>query len=510
MRGVSSPETPDPEPPARPGAGDDVLTVSRLAALIRGVFEDHLPAKVRVVGEVSGARTSTHLYFALKDAGAVINAAVFASTLRKIRFEPRDGQEVLATGRVEFYEPQGRVTLIVEKLEPVGQGAHELRFRQLCDELRQLGWFDQERKRPLPGFPRRVAVVTSRTGAALQDVLSTMAKRCPAVGVAVVPVRVQGEGSAREVVRALRYLSSTHQRLGVDAVILTRGGGSPEDLAAFNERDVAQAIVESEVPVVAAIGHETDTTIAELVADERCATPTQAAVRLTPDRVALHRQLDALAGRFRTDLARTIRFERQRLGSAARHPVLADPRGATRLATQRLATLREGLANAAAGARLAAERRLERASLGTESVQPRRLIAAAQAAVGSHARRLDRAAVTAMGSGQARVSALGGRLEAVGPRAVLRRGFSCTIRPDGSVVRLASDLTPGDRLTTHLASGSFESDVVEIMATGLGGPPREATPKPKGQGHHSVDRSDHRRGEPPDEPEQLDLFGGVG
>ncbi|VAX42620.1 Exodeoxyribonuclease VII large subunit, partial [hydrothermal vent metagenome] len=167
--------TPPKEPAkSKPGAAQGVLTVSRLAALIRGVVEDHLPRTVRVVGEVSSSRKSTHLYFSLKDAGAVLGAVAFASTLRKIGFTPRDGQEVLATGRIEFYEPQGRLTLIVEKLEPVGQGAHELRFRQLCDELRKLGWFAQDRKRPLPTFPRRVAVVTSRTGAALQDVLSTM------------------------------------------------------------------------------------------------------------------------------------------------------------------------------------------------------------------------------------------------------------------------------------------------------------------------------------------------
>lgn len=500
--------TPPKEPAkSKPGAAQGVLTVSRLAALIRGVVEDHLPRTVRVVGEVSSSRKSTHLYFSLKDAGAVLGAVAFASTLRKIGFTPRDGQEVLATGRIEFYEPQGRLTLIVEKLEPVGQGAHELRFRQLCDELRKLGWFAQDRKRPLPTFPRRVAVVTSRTGAALQDVLSTMAKRCPAVSVAIVPVRVQGEAAAGEVVRALRTLSRNHTRLGIDAIIVTRGGGSAEDLAAFNEREVAQAIVECPVPIVAAIGHETDTTIAELVADERCATPTQAAVRLTPDRTALHRQLDTLAGRFRTDLARTLRAERQRLAAAARHPVLADPHGATRLARERLDTLRAKLHSTIQHQTTAATHRFERTHLGLQRLQPDRLLQNARAAERSHARQLARAVGSAVAAHRAGLSALHSRLEAVGPRAVLKRGYSCTLGPDGSILRHAADLAPGERLTTHLAEGTVESEVISTAPTSLGEPitPPPITPPPTSTRHPKPAKP--QRGKPPAEADQLDLFG---
>jgi exodeoxyribonuclease VII large subunit len=506
MRGSTDATPPEP----RPGVGDGVLTVSRLASLIRGVVDDHLPSKVRVVGEISGARRSTHLYFSLKDSGAVISATVFASTLRKVGFEPRDGQEIIATGRIEFYEPQGRVTLIVEKLEPIGQGAHELRFRQLCDELRELGWFEVGRKRPLPTFPRRVAVITSRTGAALQDVLSTMAKRCPSVAVSVVPVRVQGDGAAGQVVHALEYLSREHNRLGIDAVIVTRGGGSPEDLAAFNEREVARAIVECRVPVVAAIGHETDTSLAELVADERCATPTQAAVRLTPDRVALGRQLDALAGRFRTDLARTLRFERQRLTSAARHPVLADPRGATRLAGQRLTALRAGLSVAVARGVQDADRRLEHAGLGIDRNRVRPLLAAARTATRSQELRLSRAVGSAVSVSMAMVAATEGRLKAVGPGAVLRRGFSCTTRPDGSIARRAADLKPGERLTTHLAEGSFTSDVIETLGTSLVDAAGPTSTTPSVPIKRKKPQKSDGQSDPSDEADQLDLFGGGG
>lgn len=494
---------PAPSPGDPPGEG--VLTVSRLAALIRATIEQHLPARIRVLGEVSGLRRATHLYFSLKDADAVIGAVVFASTLRKVGFDPRDGQEVIATGRLEFYEPQGRLTLIVERLEPVGEGALEIRFRQLCDELRKLGWFDPERKRPLPTFPRRVAVVTSPSGAALQDVIVTMHKRCPAVGVAVVPVRVQGEGAAGEVVRALHAISAHHDRLGIDAVIVTRGGGSPEDLAAFNERAVAEAILHCAIPVVAAIGHETDTTIAELVADERCATPTHAAMRLTPDAHALGRQLDALGARLRAHAGRALRFERQRLESAARRPALADPRSTARAASRRLDHLAAELEGASSHAVQRLRRRLDAAALALERRQPRAVLAHARATQDAHAGRFQRALRHTLVLRSHEVDGLARRLDAVGPGAVLRRGYSCTRRPDGAVVRDATDLRPGERLTTYVALGAFRSEVVDVSRAGIVDPGPGAAPArpapadpPRRKGARAAPR------------DQLDLFGGAG
>lgn len=503
MRGAQPPPAPSPGP-KRP---DGVLSVSALASMIRAVLEQHLPDRLRVVGEVSGAKRSTHLYFALKDSGALINAIAFASSLRKLGFEPRDGQEVLVTGRVEYYGPQGRLTLIAEKIEPVGEGAHELRFRQLCEELRALGWFDPARKRPLPVFPRRVAVVTSRTGAAIQDVLATMAKRCPAVGVALFDVRVQGETAAAEVAAAIRNISSRHERLGVDAVIVTRGGGSPEDLAAFNDRELARAIVECEVPVVAAIGHETDTSIAELVADERCATPTQAAMRLTPDTAALERQLDALAGRLRLQISRAVTLERQRLRAASRHPVLADPRGATRIAARQLAHLATELQSAADHAAQRARRRLDAASLAAERRQPRAALAHARATHNAYEKRLARALHHGLAQRHAALAALAGRLDSIGPAATLRRGYSCTRRADGAVVRDPADVSPGDRVTTHLARGSFDSDVVHVRSEASPAPSSPTPASPVVPARPTLPRRRPRPGEPPD---QLDLFGGGG
>jgi exodeoxyribonuclease VII large subunit len=217
---------------------------------------------------------------------------LFANVVRKHRIVLRDGLEVVVTGSLEFYAKAGKLSFIGTNAQPVGAGALDLAFKQLCEELRGLGWFDEVRKRPLPTFPRRVAVITSRSSAALQDVLDTMRRRCPAVEVALVDARVQGESAAAELRAKLVALSLRHREMGVDAIIITRGGGSAEDLWAFNDRALAEAILKCPVPVVAAIGHETDTTIAELVADVRAATPTQAAMRLTPDGDTLLEQVD--------------------------------------------------------------------------------------------------------------------------------------------------------------------------------------------------------------------------
>ncbi|MHC4142614.1 MAG: exodeoxyribonuclease VII large subunit, partial [Planctomycetota bacterium] len=236
---------------------------------------------------------------------------VLHSTARSFGFEPEDGTEVIATGHLSHYGPQGRTQLYVDRLEPVGAGALEIRFRALCKELRGLGYFDQDRKKPLPALPRRIAVITSATGAALQDVIATASNRLPAVGFVLIDVRVQGEGAAEQVAAAMRMADDRRFELGIDAILVTRGGGSAEDLWAFNERIVADAAYACELPLVAAIGHESDTTVIELVADVRAATPTQAVVRLVPARTQLQEQVAHLQDRLRFLLGRHLERQRQ-------------------------------------------------------------------------------------------------------------------------------------------------------------------------------------------------------
>lgn len=453
------------------------LTVSQLAALIDRALRDRVPSGVRVVGEIGQFRERTHWYFDLKDADAVVSCAMWASAARKAGFTPRTGMQVVVSGHVEFYSRQGRTTYMVDRMEPVGAGALELELRWMVEELRGLGWLDDERKRPLPVFPRKVAVVTSRSGAALQDVLDTFRRRCAALPVALVDVRVQGPDAAIQIARAVRSLSARHVELGIDVVLLTRGGGSMEDLWAFNDRGLAQAIVESAVPVVAAIGHETDVTVAELVADVRAATPTQAAMRIAPDAAAVDQQIRSLGRTLAFRCARVIRSRADELEALTRHlrsgyRLLAQSaaarldRAAARLEQHRPAAVyakREARLSAAAAQLTAAVNRLV-SGVDLTAVQGR----------------LHRAMDLQLARKDAELAAAARNLELVGPGGVLRRGYSMTLRSDGSVVRAVSDVSPGEVIQTRLADGSFGS--VVQGGQGLHGPVRASgriTPRRK-------------------------------
>lgn len=441
----------------RPAAAHpDRLTVSQLAALIDRALRDRVPSGVRVVGEIGQFRERTHWYFDLKDADAVVSCAMWASAARKAGFTPRTGMQVVVSGHVEFYSRQGRTTFMVDRIEPVGAGALELELRRMVEELRGLGWLDEERKRRLPAFPRRVAVVTSRSGAALQDVLDTFRRRCAALPVALVDVRVQGPDAAPQIAKAVRALSARHAALGVDVILLTRGGGSMEDLWAFNDRALAQAIVESAVPVVAAIGHETDVTVAELVADVRAATPTQAAMRIAPDAAAIDQQIRSIGRTLAFRCARVIRSRVDELDALARHlrsgqrmllqaAAAKLDRSAARLEQHRPAAVyarREARLNAAAVRLSLAVDRL----ISVTSVDPL-------------ADRLGRCVRTYLEQREYGLTAAARSLELVGPSSVLRRGYSVTLRQDGTVVRTVHDVSPGEVIQTRLADGSFGSIV---------------------------------------------------
>ncbi|MDO8631193.1 MAG: exodeoxyribonuclease VII large subunit, partial [Phycisphaerales bacterium] len=261
------------------------LTVSQLTSLIKRAIQDSLPATVHVVGEISNFKrhASGHLYLTLKDAGSELACVMWRADAAKLKFSPEDGLEVIATGGVEVFERAGRYQLYIRRLEPRGVGALELAFRQLCAKLEKEGLFDPRRKKPLPRFPRRIVLVTSPTGAAVADMIRTIERRFPCVHVLVYPVRVQGDGAAAEIASAVRSVNSNAERLGgVDLMIVGRGGGSLEDLWAFNEEIVARAIFASSVPIISAVGHEVDVTIADLAADVRAATPTAAAEIAVP------------------------------------------------------------------------------------------------------------------------------------------------------------------------------------------------------------------------------------
>src|SRR3954469_17093921 len=306
----------------------DVLTVSALTGRIRGLLEGEF-GYVWVSGEISNLvrASSGHVYLSLKDEKACLRSVLFRGVGLRLRFDPRDGMQVVARGRLSVYEPRGDYQLAIEEIQPKGTGALELALQQLRERLQAKGYFDPRHKKPLPSFPRTIALITSPTGAAVRDMLELLARRWPVAAVVVVPVRVQGDGACDEIAAAIRAVNRLHAdgSLPLDAVIVGRGGGGLEDLWAFNEEVVADAIFASRIPVVSAVGHEIDVTISDLVADHRALTPSHAITDLTPDREALVAGLADLGGRLQAQVAGRIERARQRLDAFADRRVFRGP-----------------------------------------------------------------------------------------------------------------------------------------------------------------------------------------
>src|SRR5712692_9005291 len=319
--------------------GIKIKTVSELTREIKSTLEARF-LRVWVSGQISNCRpaSSGHFYPTLKDKEAQLLAVIWKTTVSRLKFELQDGLEVIACGRIEVYPPHGKYQFVIEDIQPKGIGALELAFRQLCEKLSKLGYFEPARKKALPKFPRRLVLVTSPTGAAVRDMLKILPGRWPALEIWICPVPVQGDGAGKEIASAIRLLNRMHAGGGtaIDVMIVGRGGGSMEDLWAFNEECVARAIFESRIPVVSAVGHEIDVTIADLAADCRAATPTQAATLIVPDRQEILAGLRALHLRCR-DLTKTrLTFARRCLDELANSRVLRFPLERIRAHEQRL------------------------------------------------------------------------------------------------------------------------------------------------------------------------------
>jgi exodeoxyribonuclease VII large subunit len=415
-----------------------ILTVSELNARIRALLEARF-ADVWVEGELSNSRiwNTGHIYFTLKDAGAQIRGVMFRKELQALRFTPQDGLRVLARGRIAVYDPKGEYQIICEHLEPEGLGALQLAFDQLKARLAREGLFEAGRKRPLPALPRKIGIVTSLDGAAVRDIVKVLRRRYPNAHLVIRPARVQGEGAALDVARALRALGKVP---AVDVVIVARGGGSIEDLWAFNEEVVARAIAGCPVPTISAVGHETDVTIADFVADVRAPTPSAAAEIVVARKDDFCAHLDRLALRVTATMRRRLLVGRHvgELGHALHRALQA------RLAARDRAyrTLRLTLET------FDLRRRLGRVRT--------RLVAAEGRLAGASARVSHRA------EGQLRAAAA--RLEALSPLAVLGRGYAvCWTGDRAAIVRDAAAVSRGDRLRVTLARGELDCDVVDCQ-----------------------------------------------
>ncbi|HEY5513388.1 MAG TPA: exodeoxyribonuclease VII large subunit [Geomonas sp.] len=437
-----------------------VLTVSALTALVRGVLEENFD-QVWVEGEISNLASpqSGHYYFTLKDAGAQLRCVMFRGAARALKFTPKDGMRVLTRGRLTLFEPRGEYQLVAEYLEPQGIGGLQLAFIQLKERLAREGLFSELHKKEIPKLPQRIAVVTSPTGAAIRDILTVLSRRFANLEILIYPVRVQGEGAAAEIAQAIDDLN----RLGgLDVMIVGRGGGSLEDLWAFNEETVARAIHRSVIPVISAVGHEVDFSIADFVADLRAATPSAAAELVVRSKKELTAELDALSHRL--DMSQLRRLERWRAGVAALSRAVADPTRILGHLSQRVDTLDGRLRREAdlllgsRGDRVATLlARLNRQS-------PALTLKRTGERLGTLSLRMDHALTRRLAGAAESLRLATGTLNAVSPLATLARGYSITRKlPERTVVRDSREIEAGDRLELSFAAGSALCRVEETI-----------------------------------------------
>ncbi|HUJ80147.1 MAG TPA: exodeoxyribonuclease VII large subunit [Nitrospiria bacterium] len=438
--------------------GRRIFTVSELTALVKAHLETTF-SDVWVEGEVSNLRCppSGHLYFSLKDRTGQLRAVCFRSGGRRLKFVPVDGRAVLAKGHLTVYEPRGDYQLIVDYLEPVGLGALQAAFEQLKERLAAEGLFDAARKRPLPALPRRVGIVTSPTGAVIRDMLTVLARRFANLHVVINPTPVQGEGAAARIAEAIDELNA----LGLaDVIIVGRGGGSLEDLWAFNEEAVARAIARSKAPVISAVGHETDVTIADFVADLRAPTPSAAAELVVKTKTELIGRVDHL----HQELVRACRLAIERRRDHVRHErrALIDPQRAIEAAIQRADELGERLRNVLPRA---LQRRWERAAGLLQQCRarsPLELIRSMLQRLGQSRERLGRGMRHQDHLRRVRVEHRLAQLRTLSPLAILSRGYSVARRlSDGRILRSAEGVTPGERVVVLLHEGELRTSVEE-------------------------------------------------
>ncbi len=441
---------------------NEVLSVSDLNEQIKELLESEFFA-VNVQGEISNFKkhTSGHWYFTLKDQNSQLRGVFFRQWNRLLRFEPENGLEVRARGRISVYEPRGEYQIMVETLEPVGVGTLQLAFEQQVKRLAAEGLFNEARKRKLPTFPRRVGIVTSAVGAALRDVLQILERRNPLVNVLIAPVRVQGNGAAAEIADAIKLLNKFSQKQAepLDVIIVGRGGGSAEDLWAFNEEVVARAIFDSAIPIVSAVGHETDITIADLVADVRAATPSAAAELVSAEAKALVNRIETLA----QNLHRAMVFDLLQRKNRVRE--LVNSRGFTATA-QSIVTLAarnrelekravDGLKNTLQQTRWRlydAERRLAATDFRAPLTDKHARLAAVEKRMQTVAQRLfaERKHALALAAG---------KLDALSPLAVLGRGYALVRDEAGKLVTKAAQLTADQRIKLRLVDGEKDCQV---------------------------------------------------
>ena len=438
-----------------------IYSVSRLNRATRTLFADHF-GLLWVEGEISNLAqpSSGHIYFTLKDATAQVRCAMFRGNQRRLSFSPANGDQVIVKAQVSLYEQRGDYQLIVERMIDAGDGALRRAFEALKQQLLQAGWFDAEKKKPLPQLPNQIGVITSPTGAAIHDILTVLRRRFPAIPLIIYPVAVQGEAAKGEIARAIQLAD---QRSECDLLILARGGGSLEDLRAFNEKEVAEAIFYCSTPIISGIGHEVDVTIADFVADYRAATPSAAAETASPDQAEWLNRFDQLQRRLKQQINQRLNRHQQAFDWLDQRLQRQHPGRRLDDQAQQLDQLELRLKRAINSRMIHTAERLKRRTAQLQQHNPVHHLATLRARQQLLNQRLHSIIQQTLQQQQQRVTSLSHTLNTVSPLATLSRGYSIVTRSDEQkIVTTADQLQPGDQIETRLANGSVTSEVISV------------------------------------------------
>jgi exodeoxyribonuclease VII large subunit len=434
-----------------------VWTVRDLVVAVRTHIEREY-SDIWVEGEISNFRAhdSGHLYFTLKDQNAQIKVVMFRSQARLLRFRPENGMQVVGRGRVTIYEDRGELQISAEYLEPKGAGALQVAFEQLKAKLEAEGLFDPSRKKPIPTLPRRIGIVTSPQAAALRDILNVLRRRHDTAGILIFPAQVQGEAAALEVTAGVRYFNKA---LNVDVIIVARGGGSAEDLAAFNHEGLARAIAASEIPVISAIGHETDFTIIDFVADLRAPTPSAAAELVIRSRQEVEEQAEALRQRLTRAMRYRLLMGRQALTELARHGAFARMMEVINQRQQKLDDLLYRLERSQRQMLERHRRRWELAAATVRHYDVRRMLAGIGKEIDARVAAIASATRRVLLQRRSRLEQLSGQIEALSPLAILERGYALVFDSSGGLLKSAEQVSPGDEISARLFRGAVTAVV---------------------------------------------------
>ena len=442
-----------------------IYTVSQITSLIKTSLENSLPGRLTITGEISGFKrhSSGHCYFDLKDENSILPAVMWDSDFTKLKFKPENGLAVIAKGHIDVYAPQGKYQFYAESMLPAGMGALQLAFEQMKKRLAAEGLFDDRHKKTLPKYPFRIGILTSESGAALHDIVDSIYNRWPVAKLLFYDVPVQGEGAAEKIAAAIKDVNRRNAALKLDVIIVGRGGGSMEDLWAFNEEVVARAIFASEIPVISAVGHEVDFTIADFVADARASTPTKAGVIAVPDIKEVLQQIDSGGKRIRQNTESIVKLCGQKLKTILAAAVFRAPLVIIQNREQILDEIQSGLAGSAQSIVFNIRKLLQSYFEKILKIEPHRLMADKKIALNNLQNRLTQKTSRLLDSVKLQIETQAGKLSACSPKSILNRGYSIAKNAiTGNVITRPADVSIGDLIITELANeNTIESKVTK-------------------------------------------------